>query len=389
MSRLFDPIFGTTAVVAATDDRAWLGALCEAETALARAGARAGVIDLPTALEIGAACAHVAGGEVAGGDAAALGESAVAGGNPVIPLVGLLRERVREQAGDHAARAVHLGATSQDVMDTAMMLIAHRALGVVVADLDDCASATASLARAHRDTPMAGRTLLQQAVPTTFGALAAVWGAGLDRAVAGLSSVRAQLPVQLGGAAGTLATLHPHGFDVLAAFADELGLAEPAGVWHTERGVVHQLAGALGSAAAAVAKVATDVVLLAQTELGELGEAAPGGSSSMAHKHNPIAAVTARAAAQQAPGLVATLLAAGAPELQRGAGPWHAEWPALTALLRASGGAASRLRVCLTGLRVDDAAMARNLIGLTERTGDLDTGHAGELVDRYLSGRPS
>jgi len=153
--------------------------------------------------------------------------------------------------------------------------------------------------------------------------------------------------------------------------------------------VVHRLAGALGSAAAAVAKVATDVVLLAQSELGELGEAASGGSSSMAHKHNPIAAVTARAAALQAPGLVATLLAAGAPELQRGAGPWHAEWPALTALLRASGGAASRLRGCLTGLRVDAGAMARTLNGLTARTGDVDTGHAGELVDRYLSGRPS
>jgi len=384
MSRLFDPIFGTTAVAAATGDRAWLGALCEAEAALARACARAGVIDLPAALEIGAA-----GAELAGGDVGALGQGAVAGGNPVIPLVALLRERVRAQAGDHAAAAVHTGATSQDVLDTAMMLLAHRALAVVIAELDGCAAATASLAREHRNTAMAGRTLLQQAVPTTFGALAAVWGAGLDRAVAGLNAVRAELPVQLGGAAGTLATLHPHGLDVLIAFADELALAVPSGVWHTERGVVHQLAGALGTAAASVAKVAGDVVLLAQTELGELSEAASGGSSSMAHKHNPIAAVTARAAALQAPGLVATLLAAGAPELQRGAGPWHAEWPALTALLRAAGGAASRLRVCLTGLRVDEAAMARNLNGLTARTGDVDTGHAGELVDRYLAGRPS
>ena len=379
---LLDPIFGMTAVTAATDDRALLAALCEAETALARACARAGVIDLPTALEIAAAC-----DEASRGEPAELGRRAVAGGTPVIPLVAELREWVSARGGAEAAATLHLGATSQDVLDTALMLLAHRALGVTLADLAECANACAGLAREHRLTPLAGRTLLQLAAPTSFGAVAAAWGAGLDRAAAGLGRVRDALPVQLGGAVGTLAGWYPHGFAVLAAFADELGLAEPAAPWHTDRTVVTELAGALGTVAAAVAKPATDIVLLAQGELGEVREAAAGGSSAMPHKHNPIAAVTARAAAAQAPGLVANLLAAAAPELQRGAGPWHAEWPSLLALLRAAGGAASRLRDSLRGLRVDPAAMARNLARLDGVLDTAELGHAGDLVDRYLAGR--
>ncbi|MGI8677372.1 MAG: lyase family protein [Jatrophihabitans sp.] len=376
-SALLDPIFGATAVDAAIDDRAWLVALCEVETALARACVQAGLVDLGTALEIGAAAQTLA-----GSDPAVLGARAVADGNPVIPLVSALRDAVRNRAGDAAAEAVHYGATSQDVLDTAAMLVAARALGVLVGDLGDCADQTATLARRHRDTPMTGRTLLQHAVPTTFGALATVWGGGLDRAVTRVSSVRESLPVQLGGAAGTLAAHYPRGLDVQAALADELGLRAPGGVWHTDRGVIAEIAGVLGACAVAVAKPATDIVLLAQTEVGEVREAEPGGSSAMAHKRNPVAAITARAAAAQAPGLVATLLANGVHELQRGAGPWHAEWPALRDLLRSVGGAASRLRASLTGLEVDSAAMYRNL-------GDdaIELGHAGDLVDRYLAGR--
>ncbi|HEY2983368.1 MAG TPA: lyase family protein, partial [Jatrophihabitantaceae bacterium] len=324
---LFDPIFGASAVVAATDDRAWLRALCEVEAALARACARVGVVELETAARI-----TTAADGLSRSDPAELGRAAAADGNPVIPLVAALRAA----AGEDAA-AVHLGATSQDVLDTATMLIAHRALAAIVADLSACSSSCARLARDHRDTPMAGRTLLQQAVPTTFGALAAVWGAALDRARAGLAAARGELPVQLGGAAGTLAGLP---LDVVGAFAAEVGLAEPGGVWHTDRTVVAELAGALGVAAVAIGKVATDVVLLAQTEIGEVREQAPGGSSIMAHKQNPIAAITARAGAAQAPGLVGTLLS-GEHELQRAAGAWHAEWPVLVALLRAVGGAAS------------------------------------------------
>ncbi|HEV7203529.1 MAG TPA: 3-carboxy-cis,cis-muconate cycloisomerase [Jatrophihabitans sp.] len=377
MSVLFDPVFGMTAVDAAVDDRAWLAALCEVETALARACARAGLVDLGTALEIGAAA-----DALARRDPAELGRAAQADGNPVIPLVRELRAAVGERAGEEAADAVHLGATSQDILDTAAMLITSRALGVIGADLGDAADHAAALARAHRDTAMTGRTLLQHAVPTTFGALAAGWGAGLDHARARLDAVRSELPIQYGGAAGTLAAVHPHGFDIVAALADELDLREPAGVWHAERSVVAELAGALGTASVALGKPATDIVLLAQTELGELRESSPGGSSAMAHKRNPIAAITARAAAAQAPGLVATLLASGAQELQRGAGGWHAEWQPLTALLRCVGGAASRLRASLAGLEVDPAAMARNL-GADEP----EVGHAGDLVDRYLDRR--
>lgn len=366
---LFDPIFGATAVVAATDDRAWLVALCEVEAALARACARVGVVEPETAARI-----TTAAGELSRSDPAELGRAAAADGNPVIPLVAALRAAV----GAEAAPAVHLGATSQDVLDTASMLIAHRALGGIVADLSACAASCAGLAREHRDTAMAGRTLLQQAVPTTFGALAAVWGGALDRARAGLAAARGELPVQLGGAAGTLAGLP---LDVVGALAAELGLAEPRGVWHADRTVVAELAGALGVAGVAIGKVATDVVLLAQSELGEVRERAPGGSSIMVHKHNPIAAITARAGAAHAPALVATLLS-GEHELQRAAGAWHAEWPALVGLLRAVGGAASRLGTSLAGLQVDAAAMARNVAGL-----DGDTGHAGDLVDRYLDGR--
>jgi 3-carboxy-cis,cis-muconate cycloisomerase len=201
-----------------------------------------------------------------------------------------------------------------------------------------------------------------------------------------LSALRETLPVSLGGAAGTLSVLHPHGFEVVAAFADELDLATPTGVWHADRTIVHELAGALGSVAAAASKVAGDIVLLAQSEVGEVREAAPGGSSAMAHKQNPVAAITARAAAAQAPGLVATLLAT-APELQRGAGTWHAEWPPLLELLRWTGGAAARLRTSLLSLEIDPQALARNLAMLDGTVDTSDRGSAGELVDRYLDGR--
>jgi 3-carboxy-cis,cis-muconate cycloisomerase len=381
-SELFDGIFGTTSVVAATDDAAVVDALCTAETALARACAQVGIVALPTALEIGAAC-----DDVRRLDSAELGRRAAYGGNPVIPLVAELRARVEARAGADAAAAVHRGATSQDIVDTALMLVAKQALGVITATIDDAARSCAQFAREHRDTVMPGRTLLQWAVPTTFGAVAAGWGSALDTASVRLAEMRAALPVQLGGAGGTLAALHPHGFAVLDAFADECDLAVPRGVWHTDRTIVTELAGALGTASAAVAKIATDLVLLGQSDVAEVRERAPGGSSAMPHKRNSIAAVTARAAAAQAPGLVATLMST-APELQRGAGSWHAEWPALIALLRYTGGAAARLRTALD-LEVDVAAMAKHAAALADLIDSGDTGHAGDLVDRYLDGRSS
>lgn len=381
MSDLWDPLFGATQVAATTNDRAWLQALCDVEAALARAEARTGLIESDAADAIGVACSALA-----KTTPKELGRRAAADGNPVIPLVRELRDRV----GQAAAPAVHRGATSQDILDTAAMLVARRALAVLLHSLDEAADACAALARAHRGTVMAGRTLLQQALPTTFGAVAAGWGHGLDRATSRLRGAREQLAVQLGGAAGTLSALHPHGPAVRAALATELELADPAAVWHTERTRVAELAGALGLACGVISKVATDIVLLAQTELGEVAEDRGGGSSAMPHKQNPIAAVTARAAAAQAPGLVATLLTAMGAELQRGAGPWHAEWQALTALLNASGGAAARLATSLSGLHVDTAAMYRTAQGMADiqnSTPAIDVGHAPDLVDDYLNGR--
>ena len=259
-SELFDAIFGTTSVVAATDDAAIVDALCTAETGLARACARVGLVPLATALEIGAVCE-----EVRRLDSAELARRAAHDGNPVIPLVAEIRARVEARAGAEAASAVHRGATSQDIIDTALMLVAKQALGVIVAGIDDAAGACAHLAREHRDTAMAGRTLLQWAVPTTFGAVAAGWGSALETAGARLSSVRSTLPAQFGGAGGTLAASRPEGFAVLDALADECDLVAPRSVWHTDRTIVTELAGALGTASAAIAKIATDLVLLAQS----------------------------------------------------------------------------------------------------------------------------
>src|SRR5439155_3641219 len=217
----------------------------------------------------------------------------------------------------------------------------------------------AALADAHRDPVMAGRTLGQQAVPTTFGLKAAGWLVAVDAAAAALA--RVELAVQYGGAVGTLAATGPAGAAVVGLLAEELGLAEPVLAWHTDRTRVAGLAGALGVAAGVLGKVALDVVLLAQTEVGEVAEAEGGGSSAMPHKRNPARAVLVRAAAARVPGLVATVLAAMAQEHERAAGAWQAEWVPVRDLLRLTGGAAHHAHAMLAGLRVDAAAMRRNL----------------------------
>jgi 3-carboxy-cis,cis-muconate cycloisomerase len=376
-SALFDPLFGADRVTARLDDAAWVAALVAVEVALAHAAAAHGLVPVAHAERIEAAAAGL---DV---DTAALGRAAVEGGNPVIPLVRLLRK-----AAGEAGVSVHPGATSQDVMDTAAVLLTAWAGEILLDDLRGAADAAAALAAADRDTPMIARTLGQQALPTTFGLVAAGWCAGLDRARTALARVLAALPVQFGGAAGTLAGSYPHGPAVAASLARNLRLADAA-PWHTERTRIGELAGVLAVAAGACAKPATDIVLLAGTELGEVSEAAPGDSSAMPHKRNPIAAVTARGAARRAPGLAAVLLAAADHEHQRAAGAWHTEWQTLGDLLRAAGGAASRLRTSLEGLGVHPDRMAANLALTSADTGKgTDTGHAGALVDRMLAERP-
>ena len=351
---LLDGVLARGAAREAVGDRALLQAMLDVEAALARAGARAGLIPGEHAEAIARACRP---GAV---DAAAIARAAGETGTPVVALVGELERAV----GGSAAADVHRGATSQDVIDTATMLVARRALGAILADLRGAASAAAGLAARHRDTIQVGRTLLQPALPVTFGLAAAGWLRGLGAAIDRLTDVRERrLAVQLGGAAGTLAALGDAGPAVVEHLAAELGLAAPLVPWHTERTRVAELAGALGLAAGAVAKPARDLVLLAQAEVGEVreGGAARGGSSAMPHKRNPVALVSALASAARAPGLVAELLGAMAHEHQRAAGAWHAEWRPLAELQVAVGSAAAWLRDALEHLEVDPARMRANL----------------------------
>jgi 3-carboxy-cis,cis-muconate cycloisomerase len=356
---LFGPLFGGSRADAEVSDRAVLQAMLDAEGALAVASARAGIVPDQAAAAIAAAC------QADRFDPDDLGRRALAAGNPVVPLVHDLAEAVEREAGPEAARWVHHGATSQDILDTAASLVAARALGPVLDDLDGAARAAADLADRHRATLMAGRTLGQQALPTTFGLKTAGWLVALGEAAAGLDRVRRErLAAQLGGAAGTLASLGPDGVEVARHYAQAVGLCEPALAWHTNRARVAELAGALGVAAGALGKLALDVTLLAQTEVGEVAEPAGGGrggSSTLPHKRNPVGAVLVRAAAARVPGLVATLLASMAQEQERATGAWHAEWEPLAELLRLTGGAAARTRKLLDGLEVHPERMRANL----------------------------
>ena len=353
MPGLFDGVLARGPVAGAVSSQAWLQALLEAEAALAVAGAAVGLVPAEAATRIGEVCRTTA------FDVASLGRDAAAAGNPVVPLVTALESAVGPPAGQH----VHRAATSQDILDTAMVLLARRALELLETDVTAAAAAAASLADAHRDTVMAGRTLLQQAVPTTFGLKAAGWCLALDGAVARLRCVRSGLPVQLGGAVGTLSAGGPGGLALVEAYARELDLVVPVLAWHTSRLPVSDLAGALGGAAGVLGKVALDVVLLAQTEVGEVAEGTPGrgASSTMPHKNNPVAALSARAAARRAPGLVATLLMCMEQEHERAAGAWYAEWEPLSQLLSTVGSAAAWLADSLGSLVVDRQRMASNV----------------------------
>ena len=349
---MFEAITARGDAAAAVTDAAWLQAMLDAEAALARALASAGVIEEAEAEAIAAACVAER------FDAAAIAAAASGSGNPVVPLKAALTEAVEGPAAAH----VHRGATSQDILDTAAMLVAARALDPLLDDLLAARLAAGELARAHRDTPVAGRTLLQQAVPITFGLKAAGWMAGLEDARRWLNELRVErLAAQLGGAAGTLASLGDAGPAVAEAYADALGLPEPVLPWHTLRGRIGELASALAVTSGAVAKVARDVILLSQTEVAEVREAKGGGSSAMPHKRNPVAAICALASAQQAPGLAATLLGAMAHEHERAAGAWHAEWRPLGELLRSTGSAVAWIRDSLEGLEPDPARMRANL----------------------------
>jgi 3-carboxy-cis,cis-muconate cycloisomerase len=373
----FGPLFVPERLLAAVSDRAWLQAMLDAERALAEAEARAGVVPADAASEIAQCCRQ----ELYDVDALARDGRAI--GNPAEPLVRALRERV----GGEAARHVHRGATSQDVMDTAAMLVARRSLEPILEDLQHVADRLADLAETHRSTPMAARTLLQQAVPTTFGFKAAGWLVAVLEAQARLGDIRSRrLAAQLGGAAGTLAALGPKGLAILALYAEELGLAEPTVPWHTDRTRIAELGGALETTAGVLAKIALDLVLLAQTEVDEVREAAAGGSSTMPHKRNPVRATLARACAGLVSGYASVLTHSLVQEHERAAGAWHAEWEALSGALAHTGGAAWALAEALDGLEVDAERMRANLdltggLVLAERVSyELGGGAAHEVV---------
>ena len=357
---LFSALFGRGDV--AVGDAAWLQAMLDAEAALARALERAGLAPAGA----GAAVTQAARAERF--DAGQIGAQASLTGNPVPALVRALTVQVP----DFARPAVHQGATSQDILDSAVMLLAREATAVIEADLAAAAAAAARLAAEHSGTVMAGRTLLQQAVPVTFGLVAAGWLTAIDDARARLAAVRRdRLAAQLGGAAGTLASLGPAGPDVARYFAAELGLPAPVVPWFTDRLRVLELAAALAGVCAALGKLARDITLLAQSEVGEVSEGDPpdgsaghdraGGSSAMPHKRNPVAAVVILGCTRRAPGLLAGLAAAAEQEHQRAAGAWHAEWEPLADLLRLTGSAASWAASLLAGLQVDAERMAANL----------------------------
>ncbi|MGW7263953.1 3-carboxy-cis,cis-muconate cycloisomerase [Streptomyces sp. NPDC054842] len=381
----------------ATGDTAYLQALLDAEAALTRAQVSLGLAPAAAASAVDAAA------DAARFDAGAIALRARAGGNPVIPLVKDLTAAVGEEFGPY----VHRGATSQDILDTAAMLVAARTLATVMADLDRTQSALARLAARHRDTAMPGRTLTQHAVPTTFGLKAAGWRSLVLDARDRLTAVRDSLPAQLGGAAGTLAAFTVFGADaadgatadkpvdtraLTAAYARELGLVAPLLPWHTLRTPVADLAGALAFTAGALGKTAADVLTLSRTEIGELAEGTGGGSSAMPHKANPVRATLIAAAARRAPHLAAGLYASMAAEDERPAGAWHAEWEPLRDLLRLAGGAARDAAELAEGLKVDADAMRAHL-GLThglivserlaaELAPVLGRSHAKELLTR-------
>jgi len=330
----FDALFVPDELRAALDDQAWLRAMLTAERALAQAQS----LDLDD--DVFAAEALDVDGLVRDGRSA---------GNPVEPLVRRLRERSDQ---------VHRGATSQDILDTAAALVARDATAIIVTELDGVAHTSAELADAHRATVTAGRTLLQQAVPTTFGLKAASWLVGIVHARGRLAQLR--LPAQLGGAAGTLAALGDDALDVLHAYAEELDLPEPVLPWHTRRLPIAELGAALAVAAGFCAKIALDLTLLAQTEVDEIRLPPGGASSTMPHKRNPVGPVLTRACAEHVRAAAGVLLDLEH-EHERAAGAWHAEWKALADALAFTGGAAASLRETLERIEVDPERMRANL----------------------------
>jgi len=343
---------------AVCDDAATLQNMLDFEAALARAEAATGVIPKDAAEPIARAC------KAAEFDSAALAEAATRSGNLAIPLVKALTANVAKSDAE-AARYVHWGATSQDVIDTAAMLTLRGAIGALLLDLDRAVAGFAKLARQHRNTAMVARTWLQHALPMPFGLKLAEYAAALSRSRRRLRRLREEtLALQFGGAAGTLAALGDKGLVVAEKLAQELQLPLPEAPWHTHRDRFAEAASVLAILTGSCGKIARDVSLMMQTDVAEAFEPSGegrGGSSTMPHKRNPVAAPVALAAATMAPNLAATIFAAQVQDHERSAGPWHAEWPTLPTLLLVTSGALAAIVDIAEGLEVDAARMRLNL----------------------------
>lgn len=359
---LYSDLAGASAAHQYLSDEAFLRGLLTVEAALSVAAARAGAI---SAEDAATASATIAAYQL---DPEDIARKSAEGANPTIPLVAALKAS--------NPTGIHPGATSQDIIDTSLMLCLRDASREIEADLGRLAQTLADLTRRHRDTPMMAHTLGQQAVPTTFGCITAGWLQAIMRVQQGLRDLKFE--VSYGGAAGTMTATHPHGFAIQEALADELGLHDSGLIWHSDRIPLTTIAAAWATAAGAVRKIAGDIIFLSASEIMELREAQPGGSSAMPHKANPAAAIACDGYARRAPGLLATLFDALDCRLQRGTGSWHAEWQSIRELGAATASAVGRALRSLDGIVVDTERMRGHLSGT-------DVGHAPDIADHVLN----
>jgi 3-carboxy-cis,cis-muconate cycloisomerase len=389
---LLAPLLSSAAMRTVCDDEVYLQHMLDFEHALARAEAAVGIIPASAVVSIAKAC------HAESFDRAALAESAVQAGNLAIPLVKMLTAKVAN-ADPSAARYVHWGATSQDVIDTATMLGLRAAINALIVDLDRAITGFARMAVQHRETAVVARTWLQHALPMPFGLKLAEYAAALHRSRGRLKRLRGEtLALQFGGAAGTLAALGDNGLKVAEQLAQELSLPLPDAPWHTHRDRIADVAAALAILTGTCGKIARDVSLMMQTDVAEAFEPAGegrGGSSTMPHKRNPVAAARALAAATMAPNLAATIFAAQVQDHERSAGPWHAEWPTLPTLQLVTSGALSAIAEIAEGLDIDATRMRANLdmtqglvmaeavaMALAEKIGKGEAHHIVEAASR-------
>jgi len=353
-SILFRDAFGTPAMREVFSDLSLISRYVEVEIALAKAEARCGVIPREAAVEIAART------DVAALDFDALRRETDIVGYPILPLV----HQMAQQCGE-AGRYVHWGATTQDIMDSALVLQLRAALAIVEQDIADLRGILADLSQRHRDTPMAGRTHLQQALPVTFGYKTAIWLSMFDRHAERLAQLKPRVLVgQFAGAAGTLASLGDKGFAVQEALCEELGLGVPTATWHVARDALAETVNFLALVTGSLGKIALDIMIMASTEFAELYEPfvkGRGASSTMPQKRNPISSELMLAASKAVRQHAGLMLDAMVQDFERATGPWHAEWMAIPESFVLTAGALHQAKFALAGLVVDEKRMADNL----------------------------